>query len=93
MNRGICLRIALLLALAVTALQPLVSAQNLPEGAVKQIDWPDAFTGRWANGPLQAHNTEGNGALRGVVASTDLATCLRVGSVADPPCIGSVWRI
>ena len=91
MSRGICLRIALLLALAITALQALVSARNLPEGAVEQIDWPDAFTGCWAHGLLQAYNTEGDDTLRGFVARTDLAVCLRVGSVAAPPCFGLVW--
>ena len=68
-------------------------AQAGAEAEVKPVEWPHTPAGRWANGPLQAHNTEGNDALRGVVAPTDLATCLRVGSVADPPCIGSVWRI
>ncbi len=90
MNRGICLRIALLLALAIPTLQPLVSAQNSSNGCVDKMDWLDTPAGRRAEGFFHAHNTEGDDALRGVVARTDLAACLRIGSVAAPPCFSLV---
>lgn len=49
MNRRIRFRVGLLMALAITAQQPLVWAQNSSDVGVEQIDWPDTPAGRWAH--------------------------------------------
>ena len=67
MKRATFLRIALMMVLAITALQPLVSAQDSSDSGVQQIDWPETPSGCWAKAFFQAYNTEGDDALRGFI--------------------------
>lgn len=92
MNMRVLL-VAVLIAASVATWALPVCAQTGAESKPRPVVWPDTPADRWAKGLFQACNAEGDDALRDVVAPTDLATCLRVGAVADPTCIGSVWRI
>jgi hypothetical protein len=64
MNTGTYLRIGLLLALAITAQEPLVWAQGSSDVGASQIDWPDTPAGRWGEAFFEAFNAEGDDALR-----------------------------
>lgn len=77
MKKATCFHIVFLMVPAATAPQSLVSAQDVADGRVQQIDWPDTPAGHWAKGFFQAYNTDGDDALRGFIKERYSASYLR----------------